>query len=220
MAKRIVGGMVGVPNPQSDWKQTDPKKADYIKNKPDIEAKADKEQVENMYADLQFIIDDKIANIDLTTDDKLSATSTNPVQNKVITAELNKKANKEFAFDGVIKLEKFDEEHIGSLVDENSFVDGCAIYKVILESNKDMAILFVSRDAVYDVQGDLQGYMACEVLWNGVDSYITHYDEYSYIECEWQKVSVSQSDLNTAIGDIETSLENIIKKYGLGGDGV
>ena len=137
---------------------------------------------------------------------------------KADKTELNKKADKELAFDGVIKLEKFDEEHIGSLVDGNSFVDGCAIYKVILESNKDMAILFVSRDAVYDVQGDFHGYMACEVLCNGVDSYITHYDEYSYIECEWQKVSVSQTDLNTAIGDIETSLENIIKKYGLGGD--
>lgn len=44
---------------------------------------------------------------------------------------------------------------------------------------------------------------------------------------EWEKVSVSQNDiknfatktdLENAIGDIETSLENIIKKYGLGGD--
>ena len=34
------------------------------------------------------------------------------------------------------------------------------------------------------------------------------------------KVSVSQTDLDNAIGDVETSLENIIAKYGLGGDGV
>ena len=33
MAK-IVGNIVGLPNPQPDWNQTDPKKADYIKNKP------------------------------------------------------------------------------------------------------------------------------------------------------------------------------------------
>ena len=33
MAK-IVGNVVGIPNPQSDCKQNDPTKADYIKNKP------------------------------------------------------------------------------------------------------------------------------------------------------------------------------------------
>jgi hypothetical protein len=31
---KIRGNTVGVPNPQADWKQTDPTKADYIKNKP------------------------------------------------------------------------------------------------------------------------------------------------------------------------------------------
>lgn len=35
MAK-IVGNTVGIPNPQSDWNQTDKTKADYIRNKPDI----------------------------------------------------------------------------------------------------------------------------------------------------------------------------------------
>jgi len=39
-------------------------------------------------------------------------------------------------------------------------------------------------------------------------------------ERTWQKISVSQTDLDNAIGDIETSLENIIEKYGLGGDSV
>lgn len=33
-AGKIRGNTVGVPNPQADWEQTDPKKADYIKNKP------------------------------------------------------------------------------------------------------------------------------------------------------------------------------------------
>ena len=37
---------------------------------------------------------------------------------------------------------------------------------------------------------------------------------------KWQKIYVSQKDLDNAIGDVETSLENIIAKYGLGGDGV
>lgn len=42
----------------------------------------------------------------------------------------------------------------------------------------------------------------------------------NFIGAEWKKISVSQTDLDNAIGDIETSLENIIEKYGLGGDGV
>lgn len=47
--KVIVGNVVGVPNPKSDWNQNDPTKADFIKNKPDIESKlaekADKTEV-------------------------------------------------------------------------------------------------------------------------------------------------------------------------------
>ena len=39
-------------------------------------------------------------------------------------------------------------------------------------------------------------------------------------EKDWTKYSVSQRDLTNAIGDIETALDNIIAKYGLGGDGV
>lgn len=37
---------------------------------------------------------------------------------------------------------------------------------------------------------------------------------------EWTSPYVTPAKLNNAIGDIETSLENIIKKYGLGGDDV
>ena len=33
-----MGNIVGLPSPRSDWNQTDETKADYIKNKPDIEA--------------------------------------------------------------------------------------------------------------------------------------------------------------------------------------
>lgn len=36
MAK-IVGGVTATPSPQPDWNQTDPMKAGYIKNKPDID---------------------------------------------------------------------------------------------------------------------------------------------------------------------------------------
>lgn len=36
MIKVIYGNTVGVPTPRSDWAQTDEKKADYIKNKPEL----------------------------------------------------------------------------------------------------------------------------------------------------------------------------------------
>ena len=35
MAK-IIGNIVGLPNPKPDWNQTDENKANYIKNKPNI----------------------------------------------------------------------------------------------------------------------------------------------------------------------------------------
>ena len=34
---RIIGNTTATPTPVSDWDQTDKKKADYIKNKPDID---------------------------------------------------------------------------------------------------------------------------------------------------------------------------------------
>ena len=36
MSKKIMGAVVGLPSPRSDWNQTDERKADYIKNKPEI----------------------------------------------------------------------------------------------------------------------------------------------------------------------------------------
>ena len=64
MAK-IIGGTACTPLKQSDWNQTDPNKADYIKNKP-FE----------------------------TVDDELDVSSTNPLQNKVIHQVLNTVGNR------------------------------------------------------------------------------------------------------------------------------
>jgi hypothetical protein len=55
-------------NVQADWDETDTSSDSYIKNKPNIPS-------------------------GVVVDASLSTTSTNPVQNKVITTELNKKAN-------------------------------------------------------------------------------------------------------------------------------
>lgn len=45
MAK-IIGNTTATPNPQSDWSQQDPTKADYIKNKPDFTGQGRAVQVE------------------------------------------------------------------------------------------------------------------------------------------------------------------------------
>ena len=60
MAK-IIGNTTATPTPISDWNQTNPNKADYIKNKPTIPS----------------------------VDDALSDNSENPVQNKVVNAAIN-----------------------------------------------------------------------------------------------------------------------------------
>lgn len=35
---KIMGAVAGLPTPAADWAQTDPERADYIRNKPDVEA--------------------------------------------------------------------------------------------------------------------------------------------------------------------------------------
>ena len=50
--KPIIGNSVGIPNPKSDWNQTDETKADFIKNKPDING----------------MIDDKLGKVDEALD--------------------------------------------------------------------------------------------------------------------------------------------------------
>jgi hypothetical protein len=174
--------------------------------------KADKAQVENMYADLQFIIDDKIANIDIPTDDKLSTTSTNPVQNKVITAELNKKADSSLAFDDIYDVDGYDVSYTDGLYKaKNGFV--------------------IQSIASYSESGSYYGVDQYWYTEGGV--YYRHLGDEGGWQNNWRKISVSQNeltnatkgfvtqtDLNSAIGDIETSLDNIIKKYGLGGDSV
>lgn len=35
MDNKIIGNIVGLPSPRSDWDQTDENKADFIKNKPE-----------------------------------------------------------------------------------------------------------------------------------------------------------------------------------------
>lgn len=58
MAEKIIGNIVGVPNPKSDWNQTDPTKADYIKNAP-------KEVIERLNAEVATRLNVKIGYEDM-----------------------------------------------------------------------------------------------------------------------------------------------------------
>lgn len=100
-------------------------------------------------------------------------------------------------------------------------------YKVV-EKYDDAIIestLYVHR--IYG--NDVQWYDHAEYLYREGEVFRIMYGDECGWESTWEKISVSQgdikgfatkTDLEDAIGDIETSLENIIKKYGLGGDSV
>lgn len=157
---------------------------------------------------------------DLTVDSELSKTSENPVQNKVITAELN----------ASIKMSEYVDLYDNIVEYFNGKTGfGAEFVKYDMDGfvTEPQTLIFTwggfqSGDALLDYQtvifpeGD---------IYHRTKSYdeewLTPEDQTNFWnECGWKKISVSQTDLDDAIGDIETSLENIIKKYGLGGDGV
>lgn len=72
---RIIGNTTATPTPVADWNQTDPNKADYIKNKPEVPSK-----VSDLTNDAGYIN---------AVDDELSSTSTNPVQNNVVNTAIS-----------------------------------------------------------------------------------------------------------------------------------
>lgn len=52
---KIIGNTTATPTPRSDWNQTDPKKADFILNKPNIEALLDdKADLTHNHEDLYY----------------------------------------------------------------------------------------------------------------------------------------------------------------------
>ena len=151
-------------------------------------------------------------------DNKLSATSTNPVQNKVVTAALNEKANKE-TVEG-LKLNPAFElgEYNGYLADWESLTD------MVDDIPAGVSILYADAygttyeyGLVIKSYGDSQQLV---VILNNGQIYETHEDYDTWEWTEWTSPYTTPSDLDNAIGDIETSLDNILKKYGLGGDGV
>ena len=144
----------------------------------------------------------------------------NPVQNKVITAKLNAKADKDIAFTGYL------EATIGESTGE---------YEFDFDSIDNEGVYLLRHPSIYDDTPEIYYILSVCVSYDKTMLIQTLYRlDDGTIEKRsnkgiWEKISISQYDLtkatkdfvtqtnlNTAIGDIETSLENIIQKYGLG----
>ena len=59
---KIIGNTTTTPVPRSDWNQTDKKKADYIRNKPELGAISEKDIIDK--ADLNTDIQSSLEQID------------------------------------------------------------------------------------------------------------------------------------------------------------
>lgn len=118
----------------------------------------------------------------ITVDDALSKTSKNPVQNKVVTANL---------------FGKEDSANRSSVINANSTEEQYPSAKAVYELTNKM-LRTVKSDGEH-------------LTFNS--AFATNPIKVPVISGEYMKQYVDD-----AIGDIETALENIIAKYGLGGD--
>lgn len=79
---KIIGNTTATPTPRSDWNQVDETKADFILNKPENIAYINT-------TDNETVTNPDVSSGDIIVDSTLSTSSTNPVQNRVITQEIN-----------------------------------------------------------------------------------------------------------------------------------
>lgn len=217
---KIMGNTVGVPNPRSDWSQTDPTKADYIKNKPNFNEYVDgklenlREQISDK-ASVDYV-DESVSRTYLDLDSKKADQSWVENMSADIFDQIEQKVDKVDGntFDFVNNVQD-DYHSIEEMLENYNIVwsaegVGKVLYRIngvqkygimqqslIRSEGLDVSLLFITAD------GEMWKYRT---------------EEDMGIIDDWEKVSVSQTDLDDAIGDVETALENIIAKYGLGGD--
>lgn len=119
---KIIGYTVGTTLPKPSLAQTDPTKGDYIKDKDILDTKYIQSSAQVAYineTDNEIIENPNIETSDVIIDPALSETSTNPVQNKVIT-------------------EKFSElsEEIADKVNKNKIAHGAGNSEELVMSQK------------------------------------------------------------------------------------
>lgn len=180
------------------------------------------------------------SDISIDVDGALSLESANPVQNKVVAEALEDKVDKvegkglstnDFTNAYKAKLDNNTFDYAYRFENEERYLDEIfddfttnGLYKLYYSSPSDdekthNIILSVTSAGVYGNDG-YEGEVVFQTKYD--DGYIaTRQRDVEENWGGWSKVSVSSSDvtkeINKAIGDVETSLENIIEKYGLGG---
>ena len=147
---------------------------------------------------------------------------------RLISDEINMVANNVFSdidedFDEVIKLDfDFDPAtYEGTLLEDTSN----GIFKILDKDNNFIGIL--ERTYFDDYPDGYEGYYIATEYFEDLDGVVWYTVEEDGVVESWNvsnshkinlkdKIFVSKKQLDDAIGDIETSLENIIQKYGLG----
>ena len=136
-----MGNTVGVPNPRSDWNQTDPTKADYIKNKPDLNQKADKTYVDSMDTELLEFINEKaektvVANLREQISDKANVDYVDESVSRTYLDLDNKKVDQEYVVNMYADLEEQISDKVskveGKGLSANDFTNA---YKTKLDNN-------------------------------------------------------------------------------------
>ena len=113
----------------------------------------------------------------------------------------NKSLFNEYTDDGLYYF-SLKYNNYGDINDDSTWVYEFSSDALLLVNTCEDGGKFVSQTLIID------GRIYTTSFWSGYDI------------IEWQEIYASKYDLDNAIGDVETSLENIIAKYGLGGDGV
>ena len=155
--------------------------------------------------------------VDKVTGKRLISDNINMIVNNVFS-------NIDDVFDEVIKLSYDFDPATDEFELLYSYPDG--IYKMLDKNNNFIGIL----ERHYEIPEDENGYYFVDeyfedlngVVWHNVieDGASSGWSEIDYKINLRDRIFISKEYVDNAIGDIEASLENIIKKYGLGGDDV
>lgn len=211
MAK-IIGNPTVTPMAVPDWKQTDSSKADFIKNKPDLAGYATQSELKKIIAFNDVVkkaeCDDTGNNIRQTYAKQSDViTSYNGLSDKPITV-LNKfPTNDELAKNGEgIYLAKVGGADIPDWLFFVSTKNDWTQYDNVYCRLYEWTIVIIGINGV-------------RVEWKGV--YDNFDDSRPAVTLGWREIPLNDNlATKDDIGNIETSLENIIAKYGLGGDSV
>ena len=154
----------------------------------------------------------------IEVDDALSDTSENPVQNKVINGVLQQLINNKTGVGHTHKMSDLEDYTVDDALSETSEnpVQNKVIkaYVTPLAEKIDKSIKDLTLTIYADKAASFQATRTDGTAVEGIATALAT----SAMVNDLKKTMTQY--VNTSIGDVETALENIISKYGLGGDSV